>query len=236
MIKLKSIKKIYNSTNEEVLNNINLVIPSGKITIFTGESGSGKSSLLKIMACLDLDYSGILEIDDIIINQDDEKLVSNIRKEKIGYIFQDFKLLDKYTILQNLKIILRMSETKALTKKEEIDLIEESLRVVNLNLDVLLRFPYQLSGGQKQRIAIARALLKSPVIIFGDEITAALDEKNTYEIMKILSELAKKGITIIIATHDEKIIPYADLIINIKDKMAYEYKKQTNNYSLLSKK
>lgn len=236
MIKLKSIKKIYNSTNEEVLNNINLVIPSGKITIFTGESGSGKSSLLKIMACLDLDYSGILEIDDIIINQDDEKLVSNIRKEKIGYIFQDFKLLDKYTILQNLKIILRMSETKALTKKEEIDLIEESLRVVNLNLDVLLRFPYQLSGGQKQRIAIARALLKSPIIIFGDEITAALDEKNTYEIMKILSELAKKGITIIIATHDEKIIPYADLIINIKDKMAYEYKKQTNNYSLLSKK
>lgn len=216
MITLKRVDKTYASTYRTILKNVNLHIAQGDFVIIVGSSGSGKSTLLKIIGCLDLDFEGEM----IFENQkvENENISSQIRKLKIGYIFQDFKLLNDYTIYQNLEIVLGLSNCS----KNKDEIIKETLGKVNLSLSILSCFPYQLSGGQKQRVAIARALLKNPKVIVGDEITGSLDVKNGRQIMEILKELNAQGITIILATHDEKYLRIGNRIFIVEGNNVHE--------------
>ncbi|MFV0380842.1 MAG: ABC transporter ATP-binding protein [Breznakia sp.] len=221
MIILENVSKTYLSNGKQVFKDINLKINSDDFAVLIDESGSGKSTLLKILGCLDARFEGMM-MDAQRINSSsvDESTLAKIRKNKIGYIFQDFKLLNEYTIRQNLEIILSITETN---DKDKV--IQNALNEVNLSCGILDYFPYQLSGGQKQRIAIARALLKSPDVIIGDEITGALDKKNSNKIMNILTQLNHNGTIVIIATHDDDYITLGNRIIELKEKVVNERKK-----------
>lgn len=142
---------------------------------------------------------------------------AQIRRHEIGYIFQDFKLIDEYTILQNLEIILSL-----INVREKGLIIEKTFSRLNLSLSYLNQYPNQVSGGEKQRIALARALIKNPKIIIGDEVTGSLDRHHASKIIEILQELNEEGITIIIATHDESLFHVGNRLITVKDGQIYE--------------
>lgn len=225
MIELIDACKEYIATGNQVLTNVNLTINNGDFVIFTGESGSGKSTLLNIVGCLDSEFSGDLKYDDISLTSklnNFNDALSKLRKDKIAYIFQDYKLLSNYTIKQNFEIILSVTKSHSHHKQ----LFLEALSKVNLPEEILNRFPHQISGGQKQRVAIARALLKNPEIIIGDEVTGSLDRENGINIINILKELnIKHNITIILATHDERLMEVGNRLIVIKEKNIHEIKR-----------
>lgn len=217
VIKMRNINKIYKDGIEDfvALKNINIDIAKGEFVSIIGKSGSGKSTLIKIIGLVDSDFSGELNINNLdILNLNDEE-ISRARQE-IGFIFQDFQLLEKYSVFRNIEIPYIIKYKK--TNKEKI---ESLLKRLNL-YDKRNNFPNELSGGQKQRVAIARALITSPSIIIADEPTGALDHSNSQEIMRILKSINKKGITVLVVTHDIDIANESNRKIKIIDGSAYD--------------
>ena len=220
VIELKDIEKKYQmgEVTLPVLRGINLDIKKGEYVAIQGPSGSGKSTVLHIAGCLDRPTKGKV----FIYGQDTSHLTDNqlavIRRRKVGFVFQFFYLVPSLTVLGNVKLPLVFSggaEKKA----------SELLRMVGLGKRIQ-HYPSQISGGEQQRVAIARALVNNPGIILADEPTGNLDSKAGESIMKLLMDLNKKGITLIIVTHDKKIASKADRVIHIKDgKIIKEVKK-----------
>jgi putative ABC transport system ATP-binding protein len=220
MIELSHIYKSYQVDTEPVpiLNDISLSIPDNEYLSIMGPSGSGKSTLMNIIGCLDTPTDGTYTLDGVnILEQSDNKL-AEIRAHKIGFVFQNFELLNTETALSN--VMLPLSYTKV-TRAERRELAEAALERVGLK-DRLKHLPTQLSGGQKQRVAIARALINKPTLLLADEPTGALDQKSGHEIMKLFSELHESGITIVMITHDANVASNADRIIRIVDGRIYE--------------
>jgi len=215
IVRLENIRKVYENfgIKNEVLKGINLVIKKGEFVSIMGPSGSGKTTLMNIIGCLDTATSGKYYLDgkDISNLNDDE--LSEIRNEYIGFVFQQFYLIQYLNILENVLMptIYSKKDRKNIKKKAK-----ELLEKVGLG-DKLNFKPNQLSGGQQQRVAIARALINEPQLILADEPTGALDSKTAESIMKIFKELNEEGKTIVIITHDPSIASQTERIIKIKD-------------------
>ncbi|MHA1754824.1 MAG: ABC transporter ATP-binding protein [Candidatus Odinarchaeia archaeon] len=194
--------------------NVNLEINSGDIVCFFGPSGSGKTTLLNVLSGLDQPTVGRVILDGSETGELDERLFPKIRREKIGFIFQDFNLIPELTVIENVSSPLWPTEMKS--KKIE-ELAIATLREVDL-LDRKDHLPKQLSGGEQQRTAIARALITKPKILFADEPTGNLDTKTGIEIMNLLKKINnKEGTTIIIVTHDENLLKFAKKVYKMVD-------------------
>lgn len=215
IIEMKDIKKTYRtgSLEVEVLKGISLTVENGEFVSIIGASGSGKSTLMNIIGCLDTCSSGEYILDSKDINSYTEKELAVIRNEKIGFIFQKFNLLSKLNAYDNVELPLLYRGVDKSTRKESV---LKSLEMVGLG-DRLKHRPSEMSGGQQQRVAIARALAGRPPLILADEPTGNLDSKSSEEVMEILVELNKKGITVVLITHDNNVAKLANRIIEIKD-------------------
>lgn len=215
MIKLKGINKYYTSGDEKLhaLKNVDLAVKKGEFLAIMGPSGSGKSTMIKILGLLDKDFEGSYLLDEKEVKSLNDDLLSNLRNKKIGFVFQDFNLIDRLTIKENIELpMLYMGKGIKETKDKVIELLGK----INL-LDKINKYPTQLSGGQQQRISIVRSLVNNPDIIIADEPTGALDSKTSGEIIEIFNELNKEGITIILITHDINIAKKAKRIVKIFD-------------------
>ncbi len=215
MIQMKDVSKIYTIGNEELhaLDHASLTINDGEFVAIIGPSGSGKSTLMNIIGCLDTADEGEYILDGQAIEDYTEDELTRIRNFKIGFVFQNFNLLNKITALENveLPLIYQGMKRKDYKKRamEELDHMGLSDRVNHR--------PNELSGGQQQRVAIARALVTSPSIILADEPTGNLDHKTGVEILKIFADLHEAGNTIILITHDDDIARAAQRRVRILD-------------------
>lgn len=215
MLKVEMLNKYYVNGEMKLhaLKNINFEIGKGEYVAIMGSSGSGKSTMMNILGCLDREFEGEYTLDDIKISQIDEKDISKIRNLKIGFVFQAFNLLPKLTALQNVELPLVYA---GVHKNEREKRAEEMLEKVGLG-ERIHHKPNELSGGQKQRVAIARALVNNPAIILADEPTGNLDSVSEKEIMELFTELNSQGKTIIIVSHEPEVAQYVRRILLFKD-------------------
>lgn len=220
MIRLENIDKSYKSEelNLNILQNINLTIERNEFLAIMGTSGSGKSTLMNIIGLLDRPTDGTYLLNDERINYKNQDDLSFIRNKSIGFVFQQFQLLNRTTALENVELPLIYA---GINRKERIERAKKALEKVGLG-NRLNHYPNQLSGGQKQRVAIARAIVNNPLLILADEPTGALDTKTTKKIMDILRTFNDEGHTIVLVTHEEEVASYAQRIVKIKDGQIYE--------------
>jgi putative ABC transport system ATP-binding protein len=214
-IEMHDVTKIYKMDNTDVVGveNMNLKIKKGEFICIMGPSGSGKSTMLHLMGCLDKPTSGKVFIDGIDTSKMSEDELANLRRDKIGFVFQLFNLYPTLTALENVELpMLIAKKDKEFRRKRAIEL----LKMVEME-KLKDHLPSELSGGQRQKIAIARSLANNPRIILADEPTGNLDSKSGEEVMKIFKELNKKGKTIVIVTHNENMAKFAERIILLKD-------------------
>jgi putative ABC transport system ATP-binding protein len=215
MIKLEKIWKIYDTgeVKVEALQGIDLEINKGEFISIIGASGSGKSTMMNILGCLDKPTKGTYKLSDNYIENLDEDELAKMRSENIGFVFQTFNLVPRVTAFHNVELPLIYSRVKLSERKKRVI---ESLERVGLD-DRMHHKPNQLSGGQKQRVAIARALINSPSILLADEPTGNLDSETTVEIMKIFKKLNDEGVTVIIVTHELDIAAMTNRQITFRD-------------------
>ena len=199
----------------QILKDLNLKVKKGEYISIIGKSGAGKSTLLNVISTLEKEYSGNVFYENKDIRDYNDFEISNLRNKKIGFIFQNFNLLEDFTVIENIMLPAR------LTKIDEIALMEKALGLINkFELDLTKnQYPNELSGGEKQRVAIARALINKPEIIFADEPTGNLDSKMSIEISNILSKLNQEGQTIVMVTHNEELAKSSNKIFELKDGM-----------------
>ena len=217
MIDLKNIAKIYDmgSVKVQVLNGISLHVDEGEFISIIGPSGSGKSTLMNIIGCLDVPTEGEYYLDGKEISTYNEKQLSKIRNQKIGFIFQKFNLLPKLTALENVELPLIY---RGMNHKERRQRSIDALEKVGLS-DRMSHNPTELSGGQQQRVAIARALAGDPPVLLADEPTGNLDSKSGTDVMNLIRQLSSEGKTIVLITHDNEVAKAAQRIITIKDRL-----------------
>lgn len=215
-IVLENAQKYYKVGKDKlhVLKDLNLEIKEGEFLMIMGKSGSGKTTLLNILGFLDKLDDGSYIFEDNDVSNIKEKKRSEYRAAQLGYVFQQFNLINTLTVYQNIEIPLIYSGIKDKSKRKE--LIMARLKDMGLE-EKANSYPKHLSGGQQQRVAIARALVNNPKIIFADEPTGALDSETGEDIMNLLTELNKKGTTIIMVTHDMDMTKYASRVITLKD-------------------
>ncbi|WP_068267668.1 ABC transporter ATP-binding protein [Caviibacter abscessus] len=215
MISIKDIRKTYfiGKNEIEILKGVNLEVSEGEYVAIMGTSGSGKSTFLNIIGCLDKATSGTYVLDGKNIAELNDDQLSEIRCQKVGFVFQAYNLLPKLNAIDNVEL---PAKYLGMDKETRHKRAEELLIKVGLE-DRMLHFPNELSGGQKQRIAIARALINNPRIIFADEATGNLDSKSTEEILQIFKTLNDSGVTIIMVTHEEDVARHTKRIVRLKD-------------------
>jgi putative ABC transport system ATP-binding protein len=215
VIRLKDIVKNYQVGTQVVraLRKITLDIKRGEYVAIMGASGSGKSTLMNIIGCLDTPTSGHYQLNDKDVSMMDDDRLAEIRNTEIGFVFQTFNLLPRYSALENVMLPLIYAGVGK-SKREEI----ATSHLVNVGLeDRMEHKPNELSGGQRQRVAVARALVNTPSILLADEPTGNLDSKTSEEIMKLFADIHAHGNTIILVTHEEDIARHAYRIIKLKD-------------------
>ena len=216
ILKIENLKKYYGTKNNitKAIDNISFTVNEGEFVAIMGASGSGKTTLLNCISTIDNVTSGHIYIGGEDITKIKEKKLAKFRREELGFIFQDFNLLDTLTAYENIALALTINDVKG---KEIDDLIREIASRLNITT-VLNKFPYQMSGGQKQRVAAARAIVTHPKLILADEPTGALDSKSAKMLLESLETLNKAmNATIMMVTHDAFTASYAKRILFIKD-------------------
>ena len=215
MIDLKNVYKIYETGDIEVhaLDGISLHIDKGEFVAIVGQSGSGKSTCMNIIGCLDVPTAGEYILDGIDVSTMDDDELSYIRNNELGFIFQQYNLIQKLSVLSNVELPLIY---KRYPKEARRKIATEALERVGLK-GMENRFPQQLSGGQQQRVSIARALAGEPSVILADEPTGALDSKTGIEVLALIKKLNEEGNTIILVTHDNEIAEQAKRVVRLQD-------------------
>ncbi|MDH5706727.1 MAG: ABC transporter ATP-binding protein [Candidatus Aminicenantes bacterium] len=215
MIKTVNIEKTYvkGSVSTHVLRGITLSIDQGEYVAIMGTSGTGKTTLMNILGCLDKPTSGKLELDGVDVYKLNDDALSALRNKKFGFVFQQFFLLERTTALDNVLLPFIYADRYP---ADAIELAKKSLASVGLE-DRIEYLASELSGGQQQRVAIARALINDPDVILADEPTGNLDSRSTDEILEIFSRLHKEGRTMVVVTHDQAVARYAQRILELKD-------------------
>ncbi|QDO94955.1 ABC transporter ATP-binding protein [Formosa sediminum] len=216
IIKIQDLKREFTMGTETVhaLKGISYSIEEGQFVTIMGSSGSGKSTMLNILGCLDQPTSGLYEIDGVAVKNLSRNQLATIRNEKIGFIFQSYNLLARTSAIENVELPLLYNSKVSTEERRERAI--KALEMVGLG-ERLHHTPAQLSGGQQQRVAIARSLVNNPVMILADEATGNLDTRTSYEIMSLFQELNKKGITITFVTHEPDIATFSSRTIILKD-------------------
>lgn len=215
VIRIKDLKKIYNLGNQKVraLDGVSVTIYRNEYVAIMGPSGSGKSTLMNILGCLDTPTSGEYVLNGTDVSKMDDGSLAEVRNKEIGFVFQSFNLLPKYSSLEN--VALPMIYAGVPSSKREAR-AKEALMNVGLG-DRMEHKPNELSGGQRQRVAIARALINNPSIILADEPTGNLDTKTSVDIMNLFGQIHQNGNTVILVTHEEDIARYAHRVIRLRD-------------------
>ncbi len=217
LLKVSNLEKIYKSrlsTNQvHALNNVNFSVEEGEYIAIMGESGSGKTTLLNLLALLDKPSKGKIILEDKDLSTISDSEISKFRRDHLGFVFQDFNLLDTLTLKENILLPLILAEDDPKTFDEKLLEVTKPLRIYEL----LNKYPYEVSGGQKQRCAVARALITNPKLLLADEPTGALDSNSSRELMEVFKELNKNGQTVIMVTHSIQAASGARRVLFIKD-------------------
>ena len=215
VISMKSLSKRFDDEAGvlDALKNINIEIVSGDFVAIMGPSGSGKSTLMNIIGLLDKATSGVFELDGVDIASLGQKQLAKLRRDKIGFVFQNFNLLPRLSVAQNVELPMVYAKKSSAERSKKV---AEVLRKVGLS-DKANNKSNRMSGGQVHRVAIARALTNSPSLILADEPTGNLDTKNGIEIMNLLRDLNKQGVTVIVVTHNPEVGDYANKILSVRD-------------------
>ena len=217
ILEVNHVKKVYKTRmgGDEVtaLRDVHFTVEPGEFVAIMGESGSGKTTLLNILACLDQPTAGNVKIEgkDYSSLKDNERAI--FRRKNLGFIFQDFNLLDNFSIEDNIKLPLVLAGEEYKQMDEKVYAIAKQLGIEEL----LKKYPYEVSGGQKQRTAVARALITNPHILFADEPTGALDSRASTNLLRQLRQINQNGQTILMVTHSNVAASYADRVMFIKD-------------------
>ena len=215
VIRTEDVHKYYElgETRVHALRGVSVEIRAGEFVAIMGASGSGKSTFMNILGCLDKPSSGEYLLDGINVSKLSKNELAHIRNQKIGFVFQGFNLLSRTTALENVELPTLYAH---ITRAEGQKRAREALQLVGLG-DRTLHFPSQLSGGQQQRVAIARALVNQPSLLLADEPTGNLDSRTSIEIMDVLQKLNEKGLTIVLVTHESDISTFAKRTIQFRD-------------------
>ena len=221
ILEVNNVKKIYTTrfggNQVQALSNINFSVEKGEYVAIMGESGSGKTTLLNILAALDKPTSGEVLLNGKNLVSVKEKEISAFRRDHLGFVFQDFNLLDNFSLKDNIFLPLVLSGVDYKEMEKRIRPIAQKLGITEL----LEKYPYEVSGGQKQRAAVARALITGPKLLLADEPTGALDSRSTDEMLQLFTEINKSGQTIVMVTHSVKATSQAGRVLFIKDGTVY---------------
>ena len=217
MLEVNNLKKIYTTrfggNNVQALTNVCFTVEQGEYVAIMGESGSGKTTLLNILAALDKPTSGEVLLNGRNIVEIREREISAFRRDNLGFVFQDFNLLDTFSIQDNIFLPLVLAGKSYDEMSRRLQPIAQKLGI----RDILTKYPYEVSGGQKQRTAVARALITQPQLILADEPTGALDSKATDRLLRLFEEINADGQTILMVTHSVKAASHARRVLFIKD-------------------
>lgn len=233
----KGVKKIYSSrfggSSVEALKNVSFTVEKGEYVAIMGESGSGKTTLLNILAALDKPTEGTIMLDGKDFSQIKDRDAAEFRRDNLGYVFQDFNLLDTFTLEDNIYLPLVLAGRSPAEMKKHLAPLAASLGIDSL----LKKYPYEVSGGQKQRAAVARALITYPSIILADEPTGALDSRSSDELLSLFNKINGQGQTILMVTHSAKAASTASRVLFIKDGVVFHqiYRGEASNQQMYQK-
>lgn len=217
LLEVNALRKVYTTrfgaNKVEALKNVSFSVDEGEYVAIMGESGSGKTTLLNILAALDKPTNGTIRLAGQDLSQIKEAKIAAFRRDNLGFVFQDFNLLDTFSLKDNIFLPLVLAGRHYTEMEERIKPIAQQLGIA----DLLKKFPYEVSGGQKQRAAVARAIITNPKLILADEPTGALDSKATDELLRLFSEINHNGQTILMVTHSVKAASHASRVLFIKD-------------------
>ena len=217
ILEVRGLKKIYSTrfggNKVEALRNVNFTVEEGEYVAVMGESGSGKTTLLNILAALDKPTNGNVVLDGRDLSKIKEKDVAAFRRDNLGFVFQDFNLLDTFTLEDNIYLPLVLAGKNYKEMSSKLETVAKRLGI----LPLLKKYPYEVSGGQNQRAAVARAIITNPKLILADEPTGALDSKATDELLRLFSDINSTGQTIVMVTHSLKAASSANRVLFIKD-------------------
>ena len=217
MLEVNNLKKVYTTrfggNRVEALKNVNFSVETGEYVAIMGESGSGKTTLLNILAALDKPTSGDVILDGKSLGSLKDREISSFRRDNLGFVFQDFNLLDTFTLEDNIYLPLVLAGQSYSEMNGRLRNLAASLGISTL----LKKYPYEVSGGQKQRAAVARAVITEPKIILADEPTGALDSRSTDELLSLFSSLNQSGQTILMVTHSARAASHAKRVLFIRD-------------------
>ena len=221
LLKVEKLRKVYTARFKgyqvEALKNVTFEAESGEYAAIMGESGSGKTTLLNILAALDRPTEGKVFLEGQELSGIDDGRLAAFRRENLGFVFQEFNLLDTLSVRDNILLPLVLSGYTVTDMEEKLVPVSEQLGIA----DILDQFPYEISGGQKQRTAAARALITSPKIILADEPTGALDSRSSDELLRVFRKMNENGQTILMVTHSVNAASHADRVLFIKDGIIY---------------
>ena len=217
LLEVKNLKKVYTTrfggNKVEALRDVNFSVEKGEYVAVMGESGSGKTTLLNILAALDRPTSGKVYLKEMDLGQIREKEMAEFRRKNLGFVFQDFNLLDTFSVKDNIFLPLVLSGEKYPEMGKKLKRIAKELEIEG----ILEKYPYEISGGQKQRTAAARALITQPQLILADEPTGALDSRASDELLRLFTQVNQEGQTIVMVTHSVKAASTANRVLFIKD-------------------
>ncbi len=237
ILEVSGLKKVYatrfGGNKVEALKNVNFSVEAGEYVAIMGESGSGKTTLLNILAALDKPTSGTVILDGQNLKDVKESAIATFRRDNLGFVFQDFNLLDTFTLEDNIYLPLVLAGKNYREMRDRLIPIAAKLGIS----DLLKKYPYEVSGGQKQRAAVARAMITNPKLILADEPTGALDSRSTDELLGMFAEVNQGGQTILMVTHSVKAASVANRVLFIKDGEVFHqiYRGEDTNDQLYQK-
>ena len=237
LLKVADLKKTYTSrlggAQVQALSGVSFTVERGEYVAIMGESGSGKTTLLNILAALDKPTSGVVELEGKRLDELAERELAAFRRENLGFVFQEFNLLDTFSLKDNILLPLVLSGAEIGEMERRLARVADALGITEL----LHKYPYEVSGGQKQRAAAARALITNPKLILADEPTGALDSRSSEELLRVFSQMNQSGQTILMVTHSVDAASHAGRVLFIRDGVVFHqiYRGNSSNEELYQK-